>query len=117
MSLPVPFEVRRERDGRTHRLVPTGELDIATVPILERAFETVFSDGDAEVIVVDLTKLDFMDSTGVRALLEMTAVCEHTNRLRIVNGSPSVVRVLDISGVRDRLPIISSNDDPLAPLS
>lgn len=38
------------------------------------------------------------------------------DRLRIVNGSAAVVRVLDITGVRDLLPIINSANDPLAPL-
>lgn len=46
----------------------------------------------------------------------MNEVSKHTNRLRVVNGSPAVVRLLDLTGVRDLLPIISSNDDPLAPL-
>ena len=31
MSSPVPFEVRRKHVGRTDRLIPTGELDIATL--------------------------------------------------------------------------------------
>jgi hypothetical protein len=46
----------------------------------------------------------------------MYAVCEHADRLRIVNGSPAVVRIFDVAGVRPHLPIITSADDPLAPL-
>ena len=114
MSSPEAFKVRWERTGRVHRLIPTGELDIATTPILERAFEAVHQ-GDAAMIVVDLTQLSFMDSTGIRALMEMTEACAAADRLRIVNGSPAVVKVLDITGVRPHLPIISSDDDPFAP--
>jgi anti-sigma B factor antagonist len=116
MLVPEPFSIRSERRGRTHRLTPLGELDIATVPELREEFEAVFGDGNAEMIVVDLTRLDFIDSTGLRLLLEMNAVCEHADRLRVVNGSPPVVRLFDIAGVRSQLPIISSADDPLAPL-
>jgi anti-sigma B factor antagonist len=117
MSSPEPFSIRSDREARgVHRLTPVGELDIATVPILERAFETVFEDGGAEMIVVDLMELGFMDSTGLALLLRMNAVCEDVDRLRVVNGSPAVVRILDISGLRDSLPIISSAEDPLAPL-
>jgi anti-anti-sigma factor len=116
MIKPDLFSVRSERTGRVHRLTPVGELDIATVPVLKEAFEAAFGDGDAELIVVDLTRLEFIDSTGVRLLLEMNAACEHVDRLRVVNGSAAVVRVLDISGVRAYLPIISSADDPFAPL-
>ena len=114
--VPEPFEIRRERAGRVHRLTPTGELDIATTPILERAFDAVYHDDDAAMIILDLTQLSFMDSTGIGALLRMNEACEAADRLRIVNGSPAVVRVLDITGVRESLPIINSADDPLAPL-
>lgn len=116
MTLPVRFEVRKQRVGQTQRLIPTGELDIATVAILEQAFDAACQDSDATMIVVDLTELSFMDSTGIGLLVRMNAACENADRLRIVNGSPNVVRVLDITGIRDQLPIISSNDDPLAPL-
>ena len=117
MSLPEPFEVRRESAGGVHRLVPTGELDIATTPILTQAFEDVFREGDTAMIVLDLSELSFMDSTGIALLLRMNDACKEADRLRIVNGTPTVVKVLDITGVRPRLPIISSNDDPLAPLT
>ena len=50
-----------------------------------------------------------MDSTGLHLLLRMTAACKDADRLRVVNGSSAVVRLLDVSGVRDRLPIISSD--------
>ena len=117
MSLSEPFSIRSDREARgVHRITPVGELDMETAPMLERAFEAIFEDGGAEMIVVDLMELDFMDSTGVAALLRMNAVCEHTGRLRIINGTPAVVRVLDISGMRDALPIISSAEDPLTPL-
>jgi anti-sigma B factor antagonist len=115
MVSPDAFKVLGERAGRVHRLIPTGELDIATTPILERAFDAVY-EGDAAMIVVDLTQLSFMDSTGIGLLMRMNDACVDGDRLRIVNGSPAVVKVLDITGVRARLPIISSHDDPLAAL-
>ncbi len=115
MVSPDALKVRLERAGRVHRLIPTGELDIATTPILERAFEAVHQ-GDAAMIVVDLTELSFMDSTGIGLLIRMNATCEEADRLRIVNGSLAVVKALDITGVRRQLPIISSHDDPLAPV-
>jgi anti-sigma B factor antagonist len=108
--------IRRARRGGIDRLTLVGELDLATVPVLARAFDDLFGDDAAQMIVVDLTELEFMDSTGIHLLLKMAAACEDGDRLRVVNGSRAVVRVLDVSGVRDRLPIISSNDDPLAPL-
>jgi anti-anti-sigma factor len=111
------FSVHIERSGPVHRLRPVGELDLATVGILERAFEEVFEDGDAEMIVIDLTELSFIDSTGINLLLRMNSVCEHADRLRVVNGSSAVQRLFDITGVRAVLPVINKDDDPLAPAS
>lgn len=116
MSSTDQLSIRRSREGELVRLTPVGELDLATVPILERAFDEVFGDPDARMIVVDLTELGFMDSTGLHLLMRMTGACEEADRLRVVNGSPAVVRLLDVSGVRDLLPIISSRSNPLAPL-
>jgi anti-sigma B factor antagonist len=116
ISVTELLSIRRSREDAVVRLTPVGELDLATVPILERAFDEVFADDAAKMIVVDLTELGFMDSTGLHLLLRMTAACEDADRLRVVNGSSAVVRLLDVSGVRELLPIISSHSDPLAPL-
>jgi anti-sigma B factor antagonist len=97
------------------RITPRGELDLATVPDLEAAFDEAFGDGAVKMIVVDLTALDFMDSTEINLLMRMNEACRHEDRLRIINGSPAAVSVLDLTGVRSQLPIISSDDDPFAP--
>jgi anti-anti-sigma factor len=110
---PGSLSIRETREGGVHRLTPIGELDLATAPLLESAFDAVLWDDDTEMIVVDLTELSFMDSTGVHLLLRMRAACEDADRLRVINGSPAVQRVLDVSGVRAQLPIISS-EYPLA---
>jgi anti-sigma B factor antagonist len=116
MITPEEFSVREMREGGVHRLTPIGELDLATAPLLQGAFDAVLRDDDAVMIVLDLTNLSFMDSTGIHLLFRMNAACEDTDRLRVINGSRAVERVLDVAGVRDRLPIISSDRDPLASL-
>jgi anti-anti-sigma factor len=115
MIMPGPLSIRETREGGVHRLTPIGELDLATAPLLETAFDAVFGDHDAEMIVVDLTELSFMDATGIHLLLRMHAACEDADRLRVINGSRAVQRVLEITGVRAHLPIISRDGDPLAP--
>jgi anti-anti-sigma factor len=112
-----PLSIRDTREGAVHRLTPIGELDMATAPLLERAFDAVFRDDDVEMIVVDLTELGFIDSTGIHLLVRMRAACAAADRLRVVNGSGAVQRVLDLSGVRAHLPIISSDRELIvAPL-
>ena len=116
MTTPEQLHVRTSREGPIERLTPIGELDIATVPILERVFEVARDDSTARMIVLDLTELSFIDSSGLSLLLRMKTACEAADRLRVLNGSPAVTRLLDVSGIRPLLPIITSGQDPLAPL-
>jgi anti-sigma B factor antagonist len=108
--------VREVREGGVHRLTPIGELDIATAPVLERACSAVMQNAEVEMVVLDLRELIFMDSTGIHLLVRVHAACKDGDRLRVINGSRAVERVLDLSGARDLLPIISSDSDPLAPV-
>ncbi len=117
LTTPEQLVIRTSREDGVERLTPIGELDIATVPILEALFEVAFGDSAARMIVVDLTELSFIDSSGLNLLLRMRTACEEDDRLRVVNGSPAVTRLLDVSGIRPLLPIISSGQDPLEPLS
>jgi anti-sigma B factor antagonist len=110
------FSIRRQRQGPVRRIMPSGELDLASVPVLRGEFEFARDDPGVAMIVLDLTRLTFIDSTGIGVLLHMSAECAETDRLRLVNGSPAIGRLIDLMGVRHRLPIVSLGDDPLAPL-
>ena len=101
-SFADTFAIVREQHGTTVALVVTGELDIATVPQLDACYADEQRNG-AELIVVDLAGVTFMDSTGLHTLL--TAYQTEPERLRIIL-SPAAARVIDITGVRSRLPII-----------
>ena len=80
-------------------VVLTGELDIATAPRLREALIAISNGGETKV-VVDMTNLTFMDSTGLAALVGPL------KRFRSMNGqivlrSPGrgVRKVLEISGL------------------
>jgi anti-anti-sigma factor len=54
--------------------------------------------GEGEV-VGDLSLVTFMDSTGLRSLLEVRAELERRgSTLRLVNPTPMLTRLFDISG-------------------
>ncbi len=95
--------LRSARDGDTHVLELLGELDIAGAPRLEQEFQDVES-GDAGSIVVDLSGLEFIDSTGIRLLLMAADRCAAESRMTILRGPRQVHRVFEITDLVNRLP-------------
>ena len=68
----VPFDLTVERQGSVATVAVVGELDLATAP---RLSAVLGEHGDAEVLVADLTATTFIDSTGVRVLVEADRRC------------------------------------------
>jgi anti-sigma B factor antagonist len=76
-----------------------GELDLATAPQLREQLVTLAEQDDSD-IVVDLTRLAFIDSTGLSVLV-MALNRSRTNGGSMVlrNPSDSVMRILEITGL------------------
>jgi anti-sigma B factor antagonist len=93
-----------ERDGMLHTIRVQGELDLATADELER--ELIRVEGtDALSIILDLSGLQFIDSTGVRLLISAHARSRaDSHRLALLRGPASVQRVFELCGIRDLLP-------------
>ncbi len=75
-------------------VVLAGELDIASAPIAEEALR-------AELNVQDLSRLEFMDSGGVRIVLR--ACGTRTDPLVVRGITRAVRRILDLTGVSELL--------------
>lgn len=98
--------VSAQREGDVHTIRLAGELDIATAGRIEEELERAEASG-ARSIVLDLSGLTFMDSTGVRLVLSANARSRaDSNRLSIVRGPASVQRVFELSGVDSTLPFV-----------
>jgi anti-anti-sigma factor len=80
-----------------------GELDIDTVPDLERAL--LRSRPAQQRVVLDLSELEFMDSTGLRVLLRARAAAEEGHWEIVMRNVPSnIQRLFDMTGVHAALP-------------
>jgi anti-anti-sigma factor len=101
---PAEFDVHAGREpGGALTLRPTGELDIATAPRLERALRDGRRPGDE--VVLDLSGLEFIDSTGLRVVVKaVEAAAAERWDLRLRHGPPAVRRVFEIAGVLGALP-------------
>jgi anti-sigma B factor antagonist len=91
------FGIDVEHTAAGLRFSLRGELDLATAQQALAAFERDV-DGRPEVIV-DLSGLTFMDSAGIRLLLQMHGRQEG-RRVRFARPSAQVGRILDLAGIR-----------------
>lgn len=90
-----------------------GELDLASVPQLEDAVESALVDGATE-IVLDLRGLEFVDSTGLRAILAQDKrSVELGQTFALVRGPEQVQRLMHMTGVDGHLKIIDSPEETL----
>jgi anti-anti-sigma factor len=91
----------RREDGRLV-VVPTGELDIATVGAV-RAALTARESGDG--VVLDLREVEFLDTSGIQVAVEAwRAARADGHELLILRAVPQVHRVFEIAGLGDVLP-------------
>jgi anti-sigma B factor antagonist len=96
--------IRSEREGDMHTIALAGELDLDGADRVQLELERVEAT-DALLIVVDLSGLTFMDSTGVRLLTHAYARSRAgSDRLMLLRGSADVQRVFELCGVDDLLP-------------
>ena len=82
-------------------VLPRGDLDISGAPELEETLSLALA-SDAKAIVIDLRGLEFVDSTGLRALIQAPQA-EGGDRVSYVEGNDHVQSVFRIAGLLEEL--------------
>jgi anti-anti-sigma factor len=100
------LEVKTEdRNGLVH-VALMGELDLSTVAKVQEELRRVEADSPATV-VVDLSKLTFLDSTGLRCIVTADERArEEGRRMVVVRGPEPVQRVFAITRLEERLEMV-----------
>jgi anti-sigma B factor antagonist len=94
----TPLSIRRTARAGKHTLALTGELDLDSAKDLEQAIREVCAAGSSG-LVIDLRKVTFMDSTGLRVLIVAASLCEDGgHELRIIPGE-DIQRILEMTGL------------------
>jgi anti-anti-sigma factor len=92
-----------EQGSGAWRVVARGELDVATADELARTLDPVVS-GGASLVVLDLSDVTFLDSSGLRTIVRSATSLEEGGGRLVVDGvSPAVARVLEVTGLLERL--------------
>jgi anti-sigma B factor antagonist len=104
-----PLELRIDNDAGSPRVIVCGELDLATAEQLEAQLKQVEAAGP-ETLVLDLRELEFMDSTGLRAVIAADARArERGGKLVVVRAPDDVDRVFRITLMDQHLELV---DEP-----
>jgi anti-sigma B factor antagonist len=100
------LDVRTEdRDGLVH-VALVGELDLSTVAKVQEELRRVEATSPP-TLVVDLSKLTFLDSTGLRCIVTADERARaEGRRIVIVRGPDAVQRVFAITRLEDRLEMV-----------
>lgn len=105
------IDVSRNGDRVVLRL--GGELDLASVPLLESEVENAMVE-DPATVILDLSTLEFIDSTGLRAILSLDKRCTESGQaFALVRGSQQVQRLMNMTRVDEHLKIIDSPEEIL----
>jgi anti-sigma B factor antagonist len=95
-------------------VTPRGELDVAATPALEDALAGAAGEAGLHGIVVDLSELEFMDSSGLRAVvLAEQRLGEQGVRFALVRGGEPVHRVFELTRMTERLTWVAAPGDLL----
>ncbi|MEA2280849.1 MAG: hypothetical protein QOK21_1456 [Solirubrobacteraceae bacterium] len=112
LDAQTPFDVAIRRDRDRMIVVPEGELDLASVDRLGASIHDLVEAG-YEAIVLDLRRLTFMDSTGLRLIL---AECRRPDvAVRVIDGTEVVARLFDICRVRESMSFMDPHELRPAP--
>ncbi len=107
---PPDFSVTRRGAGGAVVVVPTGEIDLATVDLLQAEIDAAAT--EAKEVVLDLRGVTFMDSAGLRLLVQSTRALEgEGGTLAIVRGPKEVQRVFDLVGLDGRVTMLDQPPD------
>src|SRR2546425_3360927 len=106
--MDLDVESIREKDLSVIAL--RGEIDVYTAPLLRQKIVDLVDEG-ALNIVVDMEKVDFLDSTGLGVLVEgLKRVKTRGGNLSLVATQDKILKIFDITGLNKAFPIYGSRD-------
>jgi anti-sigma B factor antagonist len=113
---PPQFRAERRSVSGAPGLIVCGEVDLNTVPQLTAELDDAIRESDG-AFVVDLAAVDFLDSTGISALVRARALLARDDRALAVVCPPGPVRrILRVAGIDDLLALFDSREAVAASL-
>ena len=97
------LNIDTNKDGGKLEIKLTGRLDTITAPELEKTVKDTI-DG-AEKLTIDLEKLDYISSAGLRVLLSAQKIMNRQGSMVVTHVNETVQEIFDVTGFADILTI------------
>jgi anti-sigma B factor antagonist len=92
-----------------------GEVDLATVEPLRAASQTAAASGEYNCLIFDLTRLTFIDSSGLHALTDArAAMVARGGTTTIVCRQSNLLKVFELTGLDRIFQIVAARDEAIA---
>ena len=95
--------INKTMNGTTLEIALEGRLDTMTAPDLEKELNASMK--DAESLVMDFSKLDYISSAGLRVLLSAHKMMVAKGGMKVTNVNEIVAEVFEVTGFADILDI------------
>ena len=103
--------LRTTQVGQRTVLAAAGEIDLVTAQRLEKAADDALDKGTHD-LWIDLSDVEFIDSTGIHALLQVRGRVEELNRrLAVICPVSPIRRAFVLTGLDVALPLYTSRDE------
>ena len=95
--------ITKKQNGSALEIALEGRLDTMTAPELEAELSTSMKNADS--LVLDFSKLNYISSAGLRVLLSAHKVMSAKDGMKVTNVNEIVQEVFDVTGFADILDI------------
>jgi anti-sigma B factor antagonist len=106
-----PIEIRTENLQDATIIHVHGEVDLATVPTLQRALRSAIQNG--RHVVVNIANVTYIDLSGFRVLVDAKGGLGERQALAVAGSSPLVHRVIEVIELGTILPVFDSPREAL----
>jgi anti-sigma B factor antagonist len=105
------LDVEEIANGDHYTLALSGELELSSANTLQNACARLFEKGISS-LTIDLSKLMFIDSTGLAAIILAGKICERDGHdFGLIPGPRAVQRLFELTGLIDVLPFRERSDN------
>jgi anti-sigma B factor antagonist len=109
----MDLEVEATRGEQGSVISLRGEIDVYTAPLLRQKIIDLVEEGTLR-LVIDMSEVDFLDSTGLGVLVTgLQRISGRGGTLGLVITQDKILKIFDITKLNKAFPIYASRDEAL----